>query len=69
MTNYKNCFIAKFEGETYIMPQEEREEFDITAYYDRQNKFSKYILPDDVIMEAVLVDEYDFQCLIDGEFD
>lgn len=68
MENKKECFIAHLEGETYVIPTELRDKFDGTDYYDRIKVFSIYVLLDDAIFESVFVDDYDLQCLVDGDF-
>lgn len=68
MENKIECFIACLEGYAYIIPKNLRDKFDGTDYYDRKRIFENYILPDDAILESVMVDNYDFQCLIDGDF-
>lgn len=69
MKNYKNCFVAKLEGEVYFIPQVERYLFDETAYYDRQREFCKYLMPDDVIFEDVFIDMSDHDALIAGDLE
>ncbi len=63
------CFIANLEGYVFIIPSAERDLFEGTSYYDRKDIFSQYVLPDDVILEEILVDGYDLRCLIDGDLD
>ncbi len=69
MENKTECFVANLDQETYIIPVELRDKFDGTNYYDRKSIFSQYVLPDDVILDSVFVDEYDMQCLLDGDLE
>ena len=68
MNNKLECFIANLEGEVYIIPIEKRDEFDGTPYYDRSKRFGNYILPDEAVLDLVLVDETDMENIIDGWF-
>lgn len=69
MDNKIECFVASLEGCIYVVPVDLREKFEGTDYYDRKKSFFQYILPDDAILDSVFVDEYDMQCLIDGDLD
>ncbi len=68
MKDKVDCFIIKMEGDTYIIPQKLRDKFDGTDYYQKRSDFSEYILGDDAIIENIFIDDYDLQCLIEGEF-
>ncbi len=68
MDNYKHCFIAKFEGSVYLIPQQDRELFDATPYYDREKTFAIYALGDDAVLESVYIDLYDYDSLVGGDF-
>lgn len=68
MSKKVECFIANLEGYIYIIPTELRDKFDGTDFYDRNNVFQNYLLPDDAILDIVLVDSYDLQSIIDGDF-
>ena len=67
MNKNVDCFIANLEGYVYIIPTELRDKFDGTDYYDRGNLFSQYLLPDDAIIDEVLIKQNDLQSLIDGD--
>ena len=66
--NKIECFIATFEGIIYVIPIEFRDEFDGTPYHEREKRFGNYILPDEGILDSVLVEEYDMENIIDGWF-
>jgi hypothetical protein len=63
-----DCFLAIFECNLYLIPQELRDVFDTTSPSDRDTVFSKYLLSDDVILESVLIEDLDMQSIIDGDF-
>lgn len=69
MENKIECFIASLDGYVFIIPVELQEKFEGTSYYDRRDAFAAYILPDDVIFDSIYIDEYDVQCLIDGDLE
>lgn len=69
MNSKENCFICNSGGNTYLIPDRLRNEFDESLYYERYDRFRDYILPDEVIIEDISVSSYDLQALIDGDLE
>lgn len=63
MSNKIECFVANIGGNVYVVPNNLRERFDIDP---EERFFEKYILPEDGIMDDVLVDKHDLENLLDG---
>lgn len=67
--NKKECFIANFDGNVYLIPMELRDLFDSVYYESRHKEFEKYLVPDEVIFENITVDNTDFDYLMDGGYE
>lgn len=68
MKNKINCFIANLGGCVYLIPNDQRDIFDGTNYYDRKRKFNKYMIYDDIIIEDLLISDNDMERLINGDY-
>lgn len=68
MKDKKLCKIYNLEGYVYIIPEELMDEFEITQDYDRKKRFNSHILPDEGVIEDVLIDISEYENIIDGWF-
>lgn len=66
--NKIECNVYNLRGVIYIIKTEDVDLFDSTPEYEKENKFSNYILPDEAVVECVLIDILEYENIVDGWF-
>jgi len=62
------CSIFNIDEMIYIIPNDLLEEFESTPEYEREHKFNRYILPEDAVINEVLINKSDIDNMLDGWF-
>lgn len=68
MENKVNCKLYNLEGIVYLIPLEKVEDFESIPYYEKEKSFEIYILPDECVIEEVLIDQSDYENMLEGWF-
>lgn len=66
--NMHECFIAKLDDYIYLIPSELKDLFETTYFFERQEKFKEFLLPDEIIFDC-LVEQTDLDYFMDGGWD
>lgn len=62
----KVCNIYNVGGFVYIIPNELVNSFEETTYEDKEDRFSEYILQDDMIIEEIEISPGDFRNFLEN---
>lgn len=69
MSDKISCFLVVMNRTTFLIPSDMRDEFDGVRSYERNRIFESYIVPEEAIIDEIMVEEADIEALKDGMYE